>query len=167
MDFLTNKGLADRINENMNIAQSEIHRSYYRYTIVADLEQIGIDEVYGIELENEEKIRRVHKLLDTIAFLYRDIRGRREDLKPIFAIGGVYDIKNPIFENALDVKNNRLVVGQIEGVMFEEFKDDTICGLVEGKFDNDNEIKEKLDALSMPDFFKQLKSRVKEYYEGN
>ncbi|HOA79630.1 MAG TPA: type I-B CRISPR-associated protein Cas7/Cst2/DevR [Defluviitaleaceae bacterium] len=167
LDFLTNKGLADRINENMNIAQSEIHRSYYRYTIVADLEQIGIDEVYGIELENEEKIRRVHKLLDTIAFLYRDIRGRREDLKPIFAIGGVYDIKNPIFENALDVKNNRLVVGQIEGVMFEEFKDDTICGLVEGKFDNDNEIKEKLDALSMPDFFKQLKSRVKEYYEGN
>ena len=152
LDFLTNKGLADRINENMNIAQSEIHRSYYRYTIVADLEQIGIDEVYGIELENEEKIRRVHKLLDTIAFLYRDIRGRREDLKPIFAIGGVYDIKNPIFENALDVKNNRLVVGQIEGVMFEEFKDDTICGLVEGKFDNDNEIKEKLDALSMPDF---------------
>lgn len=167
LDFLTNKGLADRINENMNIAQSEIHRSYYRYTIVADLEQIGIDEVYGIELENEEKIRRVHKLLDTIAFLYRDIRGRREDLKPIFAIGGVYDIKNPIFENALDVKNNRLVVGQIEGVMFEEFKDDTICGLVVGKFDNDNEIKEKLDALSMPDFFKQLKSRVKEYYEGN
>ncbi len=167
LDFLTNKGLADRINENMNIAQSEIHRSYYRYTIVADLEQIGIDEVYGIELENEEKIRRVHKLLDTIAFLYRDIRGRREDLKPIFAIGGVYDIKNPICENALDVKNNRLVVGQIEGVMFEEFKDDTICGLVEGKFDNDNEIKEKLDALSMPDFFKQLKSRVKEYYEGN
>ena len=39
----------------MNIAQSEIHRSYYRYTIVVDLEQIGIDEVYGIELENAEK----------------------------------------------------------------------------------------------------------------
>ena len=38
--------------------------------------------------------------------------------------------------------------------MFEDIKDDTICGLVEGKFDNDNEIKEKLNALSMPDFFK-------------
>jgi CRISPR-associated protein Cst2 len=31
-----------------------------------------------------------------VAFLYRDIRGRREDLKPLFAIGGVYDIKNPV-----------------------------------------------------------------------
>ncbi len=55
LDFLTNKGLADRINENMNIAQSEIHRSYYRYTIVMDLEQIGIDDVYSIELGSEEK----------------------------------------------------------------------------------------------------------------
>jgi CRISPR-associated protein Cst2 len=165
LDFLTNKGLADRINENMNIAQSEIHRSYYRYTIVADLEQIGIDEVDNIEVDNEEKTRRVCKLLDTIAFLYRDIRGRREDLKPIFAIGGVYDIKNPIFENVLDVKDNRLVVQAIEGVMFEAIKEDTICGLVEGKFDNDKEIKEKLNALTMPEFFSRLKSKVKDYYE--
>lgn len=166
LDFLTNKGLADRINENMNIAQSEIHRSYYRYTIVMDLDQIGIDEVYSMEIENEEKTRRVHKLLDTIAFLYRDIRGRREDLKPLFAIGGVYDIKNPIFENVLDIKDNRLVVKQIEGVMFDSIKKDTSCGLIEGKFDNDNEIKEKLKAKIMPEFFMGLKSKVKDYYEG-
>lgn len=166
LDFLTNKGLADRINSDMNIAQSEIHRSYYRYTIVADLEQIGIDEIYDIHLDNQEKIRRVYKLLDTIAFLYRDIRGRREDLKPIFAIGGVYDIKNPIFENALDVKNNRLVVKQIESVMFDAIKNDTRCGLIEGKFDNDNEIKERLNPLPMPEFFNYLKSKVKDYYEG-
>ena len=43
----------------MNIAQAEIHKSYYRYTMVADLEQIGIDEEYKIELANEEKARRV------------------------------------------------------------------------------------------------------------
>ena len=166
LDFLTNKGLADRINENMNIAQAEIHRSYYRYTLVMDLDQIGVDEVYSIELDNQEKTRRVNNLLDTIAFLYRDIRGRREDLKPLFAIGGIYNIKNPIFENVLDVKDKRLVVKQIEGVMFESIKQDTICGLIEGKFDNDNEIKEILNPLSMPEFFYGLKSRVKEYYEG-
>ena len=93
LDFLTNKGLADRRNENMNIAQSEIHHSYYRYTITADLDQIGIDEADNINLDNSEKARRVNKLLDTVSLLYRDIRGRREDLKPLFAIGGVYDIK--------------------------------------------------------------------------
>lgn len=164
LDFLTNKGLADRIDENMNIAQAEIHRSYYRYTIVIDLDQIGSDEVYSIELENKERARRVNKLLDTIAFLYRDIRGRREDLKPLFIIGGVYDIKNPIFENVLDVEDNRILINQIQGVMFDSIKKDTMCGLIEGKFDNDNEIKEKLDAKTMPEFFSELKRRVEDYY---
>lgn len=164
LDFLTNKGLADRIDENMNIAQAEIHRSYYRYTIVMDLDQIGSDDVYSIELENKERARRVNKLLDTIAFLYRDIRGRREDLKPLFVIGGVYDIKNPIFENVLDVEDNRILINQIQGVMFDSIKKDTICGLIEGKFDNDNEIKEKLAAKTMPEFFSELKKRVEIYY---
>jgi CRISPR-associated protein Cst2 len=167
LDFLTNKGLADRLKEDMNIAQAEIHKSYYRYKIVADLEQIGIDEEYKIELANEEKARRVKKLLDTVAFLYRDIRGRREDLKPLFAIGGVYDIKNPVFQNVLDVKENRLIVEQIKGVLFDNIAEDTQCGLVEGKFDNDNEIKAKLKAMTMPEFFNKLKSKVDDYYEGN
>ena len=87
LDFLTNKGLADRLNENMNIAQAEIHKSYYVYTLAIDLDQIGIDKNYDIELPKEEKTRRVKKLLDTIAFLYRDIRGRRENLSPLFIIG--------------------------------------------------------------------------------
>ncbi|MFZ5987572.1 MAG: type I-B CRISPR-associated protein Cas7/Cst2/DevR [Bacillota bacterium] len=166
LDFLTNKGLADRLNENMNIAQSEIHRSYYRYTITADLDQIGIDEGDNITIENSEKARRVNRLLDTVSLLYRDIRGRREDLKPLFAIGGVYDVKNPVFQNALEVKDNKVLVSTIEGVLFDFIKKDTFCGLIEGKFSNDNEIKEKLNAISMPEFFNNLKRKVSEYYES-
>lgn len=166
LDFLTNKGLADRLNENMNIAQSEIHRSYYRYTITADLDQIGIDEGDKISIANAEKARRVNKLLDTVSLLYRDIRGRREDLKPLFAIGGVYDVKNPVFQNALEVKDNRIVVSTLEGVLFDLIKKDTFCGLIEGKFSNDKEIKEKLNAVSMPEFFNKLKGKVSEYYES-
>ncbi|MTI48951.1 MAG: type I-B CRISPR-associated protein Cas7/Cst2/DevR [Firmicutes bacterium] len=167
LDFLTNKGLADRIGENMNIAQSEIHRSYYRYTVTVDLDQIGIDDEYDIQLDNGEKTRRIGKLLETIAFLYRDIRGRREDLKPLFAIGGVYDVKNPVFQNVLDVEDNRLKVEQIEGVLFDNIKNDTYCGLIEGKFINDNEIKEQLNTVSMPKFFSILKEKVNDYYESN
>lgn len=167
LDFLTNKGLADRTEEmkGMNIAQSEIHKSYYRYTITADLEQIGIDD--EIELDNKEKARRVNKLLDTIALLYRDIRGRREDLKPLFAIGGVYDVKNPIFQNVLEVKENKIVIDAIKGVMFDSIEKDTKCGLIKGKFDNDEEILRELNAISMPEFFKYLKIKVSEYYESN
>ncbi len=171
LDFLTNKGLSDRTNgemKGMNIAQSEIHRSYYRYSVAIDLDKIGIDKNEPtVLIDNSEKARRVNKLLDTIALLYRDIRGRREDLKPLFAIGGVYDTKNPVFENVLEVKNNRVVIEAIKGVLFDSIEKDTICGLIEGKFDNDKSIKEELGALSMPEMFKTLKSKVNEYYESN
>jgi len=176
LDFLTNKGLYDRYSKLENkdknvlggsIAQSEIHQSYYAYTITADLDKVGIDENDGIEIANEEKANRIIMLLDTIRFLYRDIKGRREDLKPLFAVGGVYDIKNPVFHNALDVKNNRVNVERVKSGLCKEIEADTYCGLVKGVFDNDNEIIDQLNAVSMSEFFEQLKGKVKEYYAGN
>ena len=167
LDFLTNKGLADRLNENMNIAQAEIHKSYYVYTITIDLDQIGIDKNDNIELPKKEKSRRVEKLLDTISFLYRDIRGRRENLAPLFVIGGVYNIKNPIFENLIKVKDNKVLVQDIVSGIFENMKKDTSCGVIEGKFDNTQEIKDTLNSTTVPKFFDQLKAKVREYYEIN
>lgn len=170
LDFLTNKGLADRIGSDMNISQSEIHSSYYRYTIVIDLDQIGVDKVgvdKKIEIPNKKKAERINRLLDTVLYLYRDIKGRREDLKPLFVIGGVYDIKNPVFKNMVVVKNNVIDVDMIEDVMTEEIKKDTICGVVRNKFKNDNEIRERLNAASVTKAFEKLKEKVSEYYESN
>lgn len=50
-DFGTNKGLADRLPENIGneIFQSEIHRSYYCYTLTCDLNEIGTDKIYEIK----------------------------------------------------------------------------------------------------------------------
>lgn len=173
-EFLTNKGLLDRYNESAkdkkdggNIAQSEIHKSYYAYTITIDLDQVGIDKNDNIEISNEEKKNRVIKLLDTIIFLYRDIRGRRENLSPILAVGGVYSIKNPFFENRLKVKNNKVSVETIEEILnlHEEVKGQTKVGLIKGIFNNDNVIEEKLNAIEMSSFFKGLKEKVEEYYK--
>ena len=44
---------------------------------------------------------------------------------------------------------------------------DTISGVVEGKFDNTDEIKNILNSLTIPNFFKNLKDRVRDYYESN
>lgn len=175
LDFLTNKSLLDRYNKQGgekpksggNIAQSEIHSSYYAYTITIDLDKVGIDENDGIRIENTEKANRVIKLLDTIRFLYRDIKGRREDLKPLFVMGGVYDIKNPVFHNALDIKNNRVDVDRVRDVLYEDIKESTYCGLVKGIFENDNEIIEELKAISMPNYFDIIKEEVRNYYESN
>ncbi|MBC1323781.1 type I-B CRISPR-associated protein Cas7/Cst2/DevR [Listeria welshimeri] len=166
IDFLTNKGQADKINENMNIAQAEIHKSYYRYTITIDLDQIGIDG--EITIDNKEKARRVKKLMDTVAFLYRDIRGRREDLKPLFVIGGVYDVKNPVFQNVVDVLDNKIAIKNIEDVMmYEGIQEHTKVGIVDGQFANSDEVKVKLKADSISMFFNDIKGKIDAYYESN
>ena len=174
LEFLTNKGLVDRIDRNEkvfpNIAQAEIHKSYYKYTVTIDLDKIGIDELDEIEIENEEKARRVNKLLDTISLLYRDIRGRREDLKPLFIIGGVYDIKNPFFENVVDVRNNKILVEKLTSGIYDFIEKDTAAGIVKEQFENDTEIetelaKKNIKVLNVPEFFKQLKNKIDEYYK--
>ena len=176
LEFLTNKGLSDRYNkENKeqekynDIAQSEIHKSYYKYTVTIDLDRIGIDESDKSKVSNEEKSRRIKKLLDTISLLYRDIRGRREDLKPLFVIGGVYDIKNPFFENIVDVKNNKILVDKLCNGIYDCIEKDTISGIVKEQFENDTEVEVKLkekniDVLNIPEFFKQLKEKIDNYY---
>ena len=177
-DFLTNKALFDRYTKQENgktkeqeksggdIAQSEIQKSYYSYTITIDLDRVGIDENDNIELNNTEKSERIVGLLDTVKFLYRDIRGRREDLKPIFIVGGVYNRKNPFFENKLKIKNNRLNIETIKDIMDldKEVTEKTKVGLIRGFFNNDTEIKEKLVPISLAEFFDSLEKEVKDYY---
>ncbi len=95
MDFLTNKGLADRIKQFPNLANIEQHLSYYTYTVTVDLSRIGKDG--NIELSQEEKTTRVLQLLEIIKVLNRDIRGREENLSPLFIVGGIYNINSPFF----------------------------------------------------------------------
>lgn len=172
-DFLTNMGLAKRLRENgdekaMNsIAQSEIHRSFYRYTVTVDLDEIGIDRNADIALPKEERSRRVQKLLETIQYLYRDIRGRRENLQPLFVVGGVYDRKNPLFENVVDVKQNRVDVEKIEGVLTDELRQQTLVGVVKDAFENTAEIQAVLHGQKIPQVFERLQQKVAEYYEGD
>ena len=176
LEFLTNKGLSDRYNkENKeqekynDIAQSEIHKSYYKYTVTIDLDRIGIDESDKSKVSNEEKSRRIKKLLDTISLLYRDIRGRREDLKPLFVIGGVDDIKKPVFENTVDIKENKILVDKLCSGIYDYIEKDTISGIVKEQFENETEVEVKLkekniNVLNVPEFFKQLKEKVDNYY---
>ncbi|WP_379971500.1 type I-B CRISPR-associated protein Cas7/Cst2/DevR [Ectobacillus sp. sgz5001026] len=176
LEFLTNKGLLDRYkaaegkdDDNIkggNIAQSEIHKSFYVYTLTVDLDKVGIDVNDNIEIPLAERAERVIALLQALKFLYRDIKGRRENLAPIFAIGGVYDYKNPFFENRLKLKRNTLAVSTIEGVLAqdEHVQKETHVGLVKGLLANDEEIEHTLQAKPMAEFFKELEAAVANYY---
>lgn len=164
LDYLTNMGLAKRKNYENSIAQSEIHKSFYVYSIAIDLDRIGVDA--GIELDNSERARRVKAFLKTVSMLYRDIKGRRENLSPVFAIGGIYDRKNPFFENRLSLDNKKLDLAKILSVLssFEELKENTLVGYIDNTFANNGDIKEVLNPSTMGNFFQKLSEKVDEYY---
>ncbi len=165
MDYLTNMGLATRENLENAIAQSEIHKSIYAYTITIDLDRVGIDGT--IDLDKKEKARRVKDFLDTVQFLYRDIKGRRENLNPIFAVGGVYQRKNPYFENRLKLSGMNLNTDILLQILDsnDDTKHNSLVGSMSSVFVNDKEIKEKLNPVSITEVFTKLKSEVDVYYE--
>ncbi|MDO4787600.1 MAG: type I-B CRISPR-associated protein Cas7/Cst2/DevR [Johnsonella sp.] len=174
LDFLTNKGLYDRyIRQSKdekaggNIAQSEIHHSLYTYTITVDLEKVGIDENDDIEIENSEKASRIKSLLKAVQYLYRDIKGRREDLKPLFIIGGVYDIKNPIYQNAISMHKDRLNLQKIKDTRTKDLERETLTGMVSGVFENEEKIRAELGSSNINDFFEAIRERVDKYYGSN
>lgn len=167
MEFLTNMGLAKRKNVGNAIAQSEIQRSLYSYTLSIDLDRVGKDG--ELEITEAEKADRVDRLLDAVHYLYRDIKGRRENLSPIFVIGGRYERKNPFFENRIRVEENRLNTVPLQEIMNEEtqIREHTFVGVMTGMFENEEEIRKNLEAATVGDAFAGLKKEVKDYYEGH
>ncbi|MEN2257080.1 type I-B CRISPR-associated protein Cas7/Cst2/DevR [Paraclostridium benzoelyticum] len=176
MDFLNNKGLADRIGEHPNLANVEQHLSYYTYTVTIDLSKVGVDG--DIELSNEEKFNRVSQLLEIIKILNRNIRGRQENLSPLFVVGGMYDIANPFFlgrvkvegdKNGYKVSSNTIQEIVNSTFLGKELKDSTYIGMVEGAFTNKEEFKNIVgeNLLTVDKFFNELTKGVKEYYGVN
>lgn len=173
MDFLTNKGLADRIKQFPNLANIEQHLSYYTYTVTVDLSRIGKDG--NIELGQEEKTTRVLQLLEIIKVLNRDIRGREENLSPLFIVGGIYNINSPFFLGRIKLEakgeefkiDTKVLESAMELKIGENsVKENTFAGIVPNEFKNEIELKELFGEkmLSIQGFFSEIESEIKEYY---
>lgn len=173
-EFLNNKGLADRINEFPNLANIEQHLSYYTYTVTIDLAKVGKDG--NIELEQKEKAKRVNQLLEIIKVLNRDIRGRQENLSPLFIIGGLYDLNSPFFLGRINLQGKEgefkidtdILQDTVTMKLGENrIGEDTKIGMVKSIFKNEEEIKEKFSGKvsNIQEFFEELESKVSKYYE--
>lgn len=180
IDYGNNMGLAARKKELVNmIFQTEIHRSFYTYTITIELDNVGIDKNDNINLPDKIKEERVNLLLDAVRLLYRDIKGRREDLSPIFAIGGIYNSGNPFFYNKLELNFSKdtikIKAEPINEILEREFnnikvRDSTYIGYLDGIFSNIDDINnissDKKGGID--NFFNELKKSVKKVYsKGN
>jgi CRISPR-associated protein Cst2 len=175
VEFGSNLNFAERVEANPNLFQHEIHKSLYTYTLTIDLDRVGVDPKDGLELDNTEKARRVNMLLDALIFLDRDIKGRTENLSPLFVIGGLYPIKNPFFLGKIRVDYNgtqdrySIDTKPIESVLKlkikeSSLKDYTSCGIIEGFWANEDYIIQNLNGKPISDFFEELKSKVNQHY---
>ena len=178
VEFGTNLNFAQRAGANPNPFQFEHHLSLYSYTITIELDRIGEDSNDNISLDPQEKARRVNMVLDVLKVLNRNIKGRMESLNPLFAIGGVYNVKNPFFMGRLKIQYNRetrkylLDTSVIQSVLEmsfngEKVKDNTHIGVVKGYWENEEEIQNLVDEdkfHNVNNFFDALKQKVNEYY---
>lgn len=173
IEFLNNKGLADRIPEFPNLANIEQHLSFYTYTITIDLEKVGVDA--GIELNNEIRAKRVKELLEIVKVLNREIRGREENLSPIFVIGGLYKLNSPFFLGRIKL-NGKDGEFSIDTEMLKDtmtlklggnsIEEDTRVGIVKNVLKNEKEIEENFNTTNIQDFFEDLENKVEQYYKG-
>ena len=118
-----------------------------------------------MQITGEEKANRVKTLLDTVQYLYRDIKGRRENLSQLFVIGGRYERRNPYFENRIRIENDQINVETLAELLEDDaIRTHTFTGVVTGTFDNENEIRGKLSGESVGATFRHLKEEVEQYY---
>lgn len=172
IDFSTNMGLATRKNLENQIYQTETHRSYYSYSVTVDLDKVGVDENDNVDLDTTEKIKRLKALLYSVKTLNRDIKGRRENLNPIFVIGGIYESGNPFFYNQIKLSfskdgtfiNENTLNSILETKLFNEksINKDTQAGAINGHFKNNDKL--KVEVKSVEEFFANLNKQIEEYY---
>jgi len=98
-----------------------------------------------IELSNHERAERVKNLLNVIKLLNRDIRGKRENLSPLFVLGGLYDVGNPFFYNRIKLSftkdtvllNEKLINDTLAiKTLQKSVEDQTMLGYLNGEFSN-------------------------------
>lgn len=66
------------------------------------------------------------------------------------------------------MEDNKVKIDAIKAVLEDEnVAKDTEVGVIDGIFDNTEELKDELNATSVQKFMSNLKQKVAEYYEGN
>jgi len=179
MNFLNNIDAYNRYikhvetEKEQSIPISEEHTSHYLYTVTVDLDRIGVWEKEDGSpekvLENEERAKRVLDLLDILKTLNRQIRGRWENLSPVFVVGGVFSVKHPFFMEGVEAveKGDKLwlnIQRLKESFGYLPEGEAPVIGVHSGVFENEGEIWKELKAVSVPDAFNELKEQVRKYY---
>src|SRR5690606_17261915 len=99
-----------------------------------------------------------------------NIRGRQENLTPLFVIGGVYPVANPFYQGRIQLDGKALKIEPL--VQTNEFtfageamKQFTKIGLTGGTFSNEAAIEEAFGQVgTVEEFFQAVTREVADYY---
>jgi CRISPR-associated protein Cst2 len=175
IEFLNNMGHAARLGQNPNIANHERHTSLYAYTVSIDMKRIGVDG--DVILPHKERAKRVSELLDIVFSLHRNIRGRQEELSPLFVIGGLYDMHQPYFLGRTQLRpasrQYELHTAMLAETLERRYGKHAIgahthMGLLSGVFHNEGELRELLPSEqvhTVQGMLDVLQAAVEGYYE--
>lgn len=149
--------------------QYEYDKSLKTYSITIDLDMIGVDNNFKFEegyevAKAEERIARVNSILNAIENLHLIVKGNLDNAEPIFVVGGISEIKSHYFENAVNVKNNKLILSNdLKNKISKGFK----AALVESSIlENQEDIKYELNTISVSEMFDNLREEVANYYNN-
>lgn len=155
------------------IANSEEHQSHYIYTLTIDLDRVGVwekeDGSQKEVLSEEETAKRVLDLLDIVMTLSRQIKGRWENLSPVFVVGGVFSSKHPFFMEGVEAQEEngklRLNVARLkECAELVPEQNKVVVGVLSGTFVNESELRDAFNLKTIKGAFEELKRQVREHY---
>lgn len=143
--------------------QYEYEKTLRVYSITIDLGMIGTDPNFTKEeADGAEKAERVNSLLGAVENLSLIVRGNLDNAEPVFVVGGFSDRKTHYFENVVKVIDNKLVISED---LVQKVNRGYSAALLRGyNFDNEDEVIERLQPVSVGEFFETLRGQVQEYY---
>lgn len=143
--------------------QYEFDKGIKVFSFTLNLDEIGVDENFkDIVVTPEEKAYRVNTLLETIGNCALRVKASLDNAGPLFIVGGLTKYRTHVFENLVNVKNNKIVISR---ELKNKMKQGYSCGIVQcGIFDNEDEVVDELCAVSVDEFFENLRYEVNKYY---
>lgn len=175
LDYATNF-MGKKIGLNPNIFETEIHSGVYRGTILIELDRVGREtrikdedtrELETVDLvDDEEKASRVIAFLHALQTLWSQGRQTRflADISPKFIAAALMKSKNPIFLEAVDLKEDGKVnINKLNSVVsdYDKFVADHVFATQEAVFSMQDGVE------SLKDGFDQLENWVEVYYGVN
>ncbi len=180
LDYATNF-MGKKIGIDPNIFETEIHSGVYRGTILIELDRVGQGSYLVQSSENDdgkkkkkktaknfnlsgkEKSDRVISFLNAFQTMWSQGRQTRflADISPKFIAAGLMKSKNPIFLEAVDLKENGEVdIDKLKTVVsdYEKFIQESVFAVQEAIFPKTD------GCVSLKEGFEKIEEWVKNYY---